>query len=62
MIQPHQTLDVQHGDTEALVRVRKNLLMGANYNDPPPFQAWRLGAPVAGGCGCGGRCGCSQNL
>jgi cyanobactin biosynthesis protein (PatB/AcyB/McaB family) len=63
LIQPHQTVDVEHGDVDDLVRVRMKLLLGANYNDPPPFQAWRVAPPSAGGCdcGCGGTCGCSHH-
>jgi len=61
LIQPHRTVDVHHGSAADLVRIRMKLLLGANYNDPPVFQAWRVANAGQGGCGgrCGGHCNCA---
>ena len=36
-IEPHETVDVDHGDAEDLVRTVR-LIDGADDNDPPPLQ------------------------
>lgn len=36
--QPHMAVDVLHGRGEDLVRIRLDLLHGANYNDPGPWN------------------------
>lgn len=38
IIYPHRAVDVIHGKAEDLVHIRMDLLHGANFNDPPPFQ------------------------
>ena len=37
-IQPHTCVDVTHGRPDDLLAIRMDLLHGANYNDPAPFQ------------------------
>ncbi len=37
-IQPHEAVDVEHGDGEDLVSIRIALQHGANWNDPAYFQ------------------------
>ncbi|WP_438022198.1 cyanobactin biosynthesis system PatB/AcyB/McaB family protein [Sorangium sp. So ce233] len=38
-VQPHECVDVEHGECEDLVSVRVDLQHGANYNDPAHFRA-----------------------
>ena len=38
LIQPHTTVDVDHGDAADLVSIRSRLTHGANYNDPPRLR------------------------
>ena len=38
LIQPHTTVDVEHGGGEDLVSIRSRLTYGANYNDPPALR------------------------
>ena len=52
LIQPHEAVDVIHGDVEALVNVRMKLLHGANYNDPAGFQYRTYNQLKTSGCGC----------
>lgn len=40
VIAPHTVVDVVHGDLESLIAVRIELMHGANFNDPPRYQAW----------------------
>lgn len=37
MLPPHESVDVEHGDLRSMIRVRMQLLHGANFNDPHPF-------------------------
>lgn len=44
LVQPHLTVDVEHGDPEDLFYIRIYLLHGANYNDPAGFDHARVEA------------------
>ncbi|WP_432020073.1 cyanobactin biosynthesis system PatB/AcyB/McaB family protein [Streptomyces sp. 1222.5] len=37
LVRPHHLVDVEHGSPERLVRIRMNLMHGANFNDPQYF-------------------------
>ena len=37
-MQPATSVDVENGRFEDLVHIRMDLLHGANYNDPAPFE------------------------
>ncbi|MFD3506049.1 cyanobactin biosynthesis system PatB/AcyB/McaB family protein [Nocardia sp. NPDC058666] len=37
LIQPHTVIDVTHGTADQLIKVRLDLMHGANFNDPPYF-------------------------
>lgn len=52
LIQPHEAVDVVHGDVEALVNVRMKLLHGANFNDPAAFHYRTYNQLKTSGCGC----------
>jgi len=54
-VSPHQAVDVTHGRVEDLVRVRIELMHGANFNDPQAFRcpAWCQMARDHG-CNCEG--------
>ncbi len=41
-IQPFSAVDVENGDPDDLLGIRMDLLHGANYNDPPPFDYRRV--------------------
>ncbi|CBN56373.1 MULTISPECIES: cyanobactin biosynthesis system PatB/AcyB/McaB family protein [Kamptonema] len=51
IIHPHQAVDVIHGTVEDLVRIRMDLLYGANFNDPAAF-AHRSYQQVKSSSGC----------
>lgn len=42
LIQPHECVDVVNGRPDDLFAIRMDLIHGANYNDPPPFDYRRL--------------------
>jgi len=37
VIYPHRSVDFVHGTINDLLKIRMELLHGANYNDPAPF-------------------------
>jgi cyanobactin biosynthesis protein (PatB/AcyB/McaB family) len=37
LIQPHTVIAVDHGSIEQLIKIRMDLMHGANFNDPAPF-------------------------
>ncbi|EKV03236.1 hypothetical protein Lepto7375DRAFT_5521 [Leptolyngbya sp. PCC 7375] len=41
-IQPHTVVDIVNGTPDDLFGIRMNLLHGANYNDPAPFDYRRV--------------------
>ena len=43
LIQPHELVDVEHGSADDLLAIRMDLLHGANFNDPAPFNGERDG-------------------
>lgn len=38
IIQPYSVVDLDHGSLMDQIKIRLNLLHGANYNDPQPFR------------------------
>jgi cyanobactin biosynthesis protein (PatB/AcyB/McaB family) len=42
VVEPHRTVEVDHGDRRQLLRARMYLLHGANHNDP---AAWTTPLP-----------------
>ena len=38
IISPHQAVDVEHGRCQDLIKIRIDLMHGANYNDPAPYN------------------------
>jgi cyanobactin biosynthesis protein (PatB/AcyB/McaB family) len=52
IIHPHRSVDVIHGTVEDLVRIRMDLLYGANFNDPAAF-AYRSYDQLKSSSGCG---------
>lgn len=38
VIYPHRAVDCDHGDDHAVIKVRLDLMHGANYNDPPYYR------------------------
>ena len=38
IISPHLAVDVEHGRGQDLVAIRMDLMHGANYNDPAPYN------------------------
>ena len=38
LIQPHLGVDVEHGRPDDLFSIRMDLVHGANFNDPAPFN------------------------
>ncbi|MEG4207990.1 cyanobactin biosynthesis system PatB/AcyB/McaB family protein [Microcoleus sp. Pol7_A1] len=51
IIHPYRAVDVIHGTVEDLVRIRMDLLYGANFNDPAAF-AYRSYQQLKSSSGC----------
>ncbi len=49
LIHPHRAVDVDRGTETQVVKVRIDLLHGANYNDPPYYRhpAYQVMVPTA---------------
>ena len=38
LVEPHTTIDLVHGEPDEIVGVFMDLLLGANFNDPPGWM------------------------
>lgn len=38
LVEPHTTVDLVHGEADEIADVLIDLLLGANYNDPPAWS------------------------
>ena len=40
IVRPADAVDTVHGDDDTLQAIKLDLMLGANFNDPPAWRSW----------------------